>query len=198
MCLSGVFQGICHVYQQFTAPAVGSLLYNIAIIVLGIWLMPRIGITGFAIGVVVGSYLNVIAHFPILLKIGVKWKPVLDFRHPGVKEFFRLSIPVVLGLSVIYLNFFVTQNLGSQVDEGTVTALNNANRLMQLPVGIFATAIASAFFPTLTEMIAKNDIKYFKAQLDVGVNLINIIFIRTCDRVMVEPEHLSRELLMQW
>ena len=63
MCLSGVCQGICHVYQQFTAPAVGSLLYNIAIIVIGIWLMPRIGITGFAIGVVVGSYLNVIAHF---------------------------------------------------------------------------------------------------------------------------------------
>lgn len=197
MCLSGVFQGICHVYQQFTAPAVGSLLYNIAIIVLGIWLMPCIGITGFAIGVVVGSYLNVIAHFPILLKIGVKWKPVLDFRHPGVKEFFRLSIPVVLGLSVIYLNFFVTQNLGSQLDEGTVTALNNANRLMQLPVGIFATAIASAFFPTLTEMIAKNDIKNFKAKLVEGVNLNNFILIPASVGLMVVAEPLIRALFMQ-
>lgn len=197
MCLSGVCQGICHVYQQFTAPAVGSLLYNIAIIILGIWLMPKIGITGFAVGVVVGSYLNVIAHFPILLKIGVKWKPVLDFKHPGVKEFFRLSIPVVLGLSVIYLNYFVTQNLGSQLDEGTVTALNNANRLMQLPIGVFATAIASAFFPTLTEMIAKKDIKNFKLKLVEGINLNNFILIPASVGLMVVAEPLIRALFMQ-
>lgn len=197
MCLSGVCQGICHVYQQFTAPAVGSLLYNIAIIILGIWLMPKIGITGFAVGVVVGSYLNVIAHFPILLKIGVKWKPVLDFKHPGVKEFFRLSIPVVLGLSVIYLNYFVTQNLGSQLDEGTVTALNNANRLMQLPIGVFATAIASAFFPTLTELIAKKDIKNFKLKLVEGINLNNFILIPASVGLMVVAEPLIRALFMQ-
>ncbi len=197
MCLSGICQGICHVYQQFTAPAVGSLLYNIAIILFGLWLMPTIGITGFAIGVVVGSYLNFIVHFPILLKIGVKWMPVLDFKHPGVHEFFRLALPVVLGLSVVYLNTFVTQNLGSQLDAGTVTALNNANRLMQLPVGIFATAIASAVFPVLTEFIAKRDIVSFKNKLVESVNLNNFILIPASVGLMVVAEPLIRALFMQ-
>lgn len=197
MCLSGICQGICHVYQQFTAPAVGSLLYNIAIIAFGLWLMPTIGITGFAIGVVVGSYLNFIIHFPILLKIGVKWMPVLDFKHPGVHEFFRLALPVVLGLSVVYLNTFVTQNLGSQLDAGTVTALNNANRLMQLPVGIFATAIASAVFPVLTELIAKRDIRTFKDKLVESVNLNNFILIPASVGLMVVAEPLIRALFMQ-
>jgi len=58
MCLSGIAQGICHVYQSFFAPAIGSLLYNIVIIFLGIWLMPVAGISGFAAGVVAGSFLN--------------------------------------------------------------------------------------------------------------------------------------------
>lgn len=197
MCLSGICQGICHVYQQFTAPAIGSLLYNIAIIVFGLWLMPTIGITGFAIGVVVGSYLNFIVHFPILLKIGVKWMPVLDFKHPGVHDFFRLALPVVLGLSVVYLNTFVTQNLGSQLDAGTVTALNNANRLMQLPIGIFATAIASAVFPVLTELIARRDIRSFKRKLVEGINLNNFILIPASVGLMVVAEPLIRALFMQ-
>lgn len=197
MCLSGICQGICHVYQQFTAPAIGSLLYNIAIIVFGLWLMPTIGITGFAIGVVVGSYLNFIVHFPILLKIGVKWMPVLDFKHPGVHDFFRLALPVVLGLSVVYLNTFVTQNLGSQLDAGTVTALNNANRLMQLPIGIFATAIASAVFPVLTELIARRDIRSFKRKLVEGINLNNFILIPASIGLMVVAEPLIRALFMQ-
>lgn len=197
MCLSGICQGICHVYQQFTAPAIGSLLYNIAIIVFGLWLMPTIGITGFAIGVVVGSYLNFVVHFPILLKIGVKWMPVLDFKHPGVHDFFRLALPVVLGLSVVYLNTFVTQNLGSQLDAGTVTALNNANRLMQLPIGIFATAIASAVFPVLTELIARRDIRSFKRKLVEGINLNNFILIPASVGLMVVAEPLIRALFMQ-
>ena len=197
MCLSGICQGICHVYQQFTAPAIGSLLYNIAIIVFGLWLMPTIGITGFAIGVVVGSYLNFIVHFPILLKIGVKWMPVLDFKHPGVHDFFRLALPVVLGLSVVYLNTFVTQNLGSQLDAGTVTALNNANRLMQLPIGIFATAIASAVFSVLTELIARRDIRSFKRKLVEGINLNNFILIPASVGLMVVAEPLIRALFMQ-
>lgn len=197
MCLSGICQGICHVYQQFTAPAIGSLLYNIAIIVLGLWLMPTIGITGFAIGVVAGSYLNFIAHLPILLRIGVKWSPVIDIHHPGVHEFFRLALPVVLGLSVVYLNTFVTQNLGSQLDAGTVTALNNANRLMQLPIGIFATAIASAVFPVLTELIAKRDIRSFKLKLVEGINLNNFILIPASVGLMVVAEPLICALFMQ-
>lgn len=197
MCLSGICQGICHVFQQFTAPAVGSLLYNIAIILLGVWLMPHIGITGFAVGVVVGSYLNFIVHVPILLRIGVKWKPVIDIHHEGVKEFFRLAVPVVLGLSVIYLNTFVTQYLGSLLHEGTVTALNNANRLMQLPIGIIAMSIASAFFPTLTELIAKNDIKSFKKKLVEGINVNNFILIPASIGLMVVAEPLIRALFMQ-
>lgn len=197
MCFSGICQGICHVYQQFRAPAIGSLLYNIAIILLGLMLMSKLGITGFAIGVVIGSYLNFIVHIPTLMMIGVRYKFTIQLRHPGVKEFFRLAFPVVLGLSVIYLNTFVTQNLGSRLAEGTVTALNNANRLMQLPVGIFATAIATAVFPTLTHLISKNDMLGFKDKLVKGINLNNFILVPATVGCMIVAEPLVRALFKQ-
>lgn len=197
MCLSGVCQGICHVYQQFTAPAVGSLLYNIAILAFGIAFMPTIGITGFAVGVVVGAYLNFLAQIPVLMQIGVHYQFVIDLHHKGVHDFFRLALPVVLGLSIIYLNNFVTQNLGSRLAEGTITALQNANRLMELPIGIFAIAIASAYFPTLTELVATGDMQGYKEKLVSGINLNNFIMIPASIGLACVSEPLIRALFMQ-
>lgn len=197
MCLSGIAQGICHVHQQFTAPAVGPLLYNIAIIVIGLKLMARFGITAFAIGVVVGSFLNFAVHIPYLAKLGFRYYPVLHLRHPGVKEFFRLALPVILGLSVIYLNTFVTQYLGSWLAPGTVTLLNNANRLMQLPIGVFAIAIATAYFPRLAESVSAGEIQAFKKQLTAGINQIFFLLVPASVGLWAVSEPLIRALYLQ-
>ncbi len=197
MCLSGLAQGVCHVFQQFLAPAVGPLLYNITIITVGLLLMPTIGITGFAIGVVGGSFLNFIVHVPTLVRVGFRYKRTLNVHHPGVVEFFRLALPVILGLSVIYLNNFVTQFLSSFLPSGTITLLNNANRLMQLPVGIFAIAIATAYFPTMTNLVSEGKMQEFKDKLVSGVNLIFFILIPASVGLMVVREPLIRALYLQ-
>lgn len=197
MCLSGISQGICHVFQQFSTPAIGSLLYNIAIILIGVWLTPTIGIHGFAIGVVVGSFLNFAVQLPTLKAVGFKYRPVIHIRHPGVYEFARLALPVVLGLSVIYLNNFVTQHLGSQLGEGAVTVLNNANRLIQLPIGIIAVSIATSYFPTLTVMVSRQDMQSFRDQLTRGINLNTFLLIPAAVGMMVVSEPLIRALFRQ-
>lgn len=197
MCLSGISQGICHVFQQFTLPAIGSLLYNIAIILIGVWMTPYIGIKGFAFGVVIGSFLNVVVQIPTLRAVGFRYRPVIAIYHPGVGEFVRLALPVILGLSVIYLNNFVTQNLGSQLAEGTVTVLNNANRLIQLPIGIIATSIATSFFPVLTQLVVRGDMQNFRRQLVKGINLNTFLLIPASVGLMVISEPLIRALFRQ-
>lgn len=197
MCLSGIAQGICHVHQQFTAPAVGPLLYNIAIIVIGLQLMDQYGIRAFAYGVVIGSFLNFAVHVPYLVKLGFRYYPVLNLRHPGVVEFFRLALPVILGLSVIYLNTFVTQYLGSWLAPGTVTLLNNANRLMQLPVGVFAIAIATAYFPRLAESVSAGEMAAFKKQLTAGINQIFFLLVPASVGLWAVSEPLIRALYLQ-
>ncbi len=175
MGLSGISMGILNSYKHFTAPAIGSVLYNLGIIVVGLILSPFIGIAGFSIGVVVGSALNLSVQLPVLLKKGLKYKFSFNLKHPGVKKIFILMFPVLIGLSVTHFNLFVNQNLASTLQPGIVAALRTGQRLMQLPIGVFAIAIAVAIFPTLTENIAKGETGKFKKNMSLGVR--SVIFV---------------------
>lgn len=175
MCLSGISQGILHSYKRFTAPAIGSMLYNLAIVVVGMVFSEKIGILAFTLGVVFGAFLNFAVQIPDLIAIGFKYRPMVDYHHPGVQKFFKLLGPVLLGLSVTHLNLFITTNLGSRLGEGVITALHYAQRIMQLPVGIFAIAIAVAVFPTMTSHAARGEMDLYMKDLSLGFR--TIIFI---------------------
>lgn len=175
MALSGISQGILHSYKHFFAPALGSVLYNLGIIIIGILLMNRLGILGFSIGVVMGAMLNFLVQVPALIKIGIRYKPIVNLNHPGVKKIFTLILPVFIGLSVTHLNLFVNQYLASSLSYGMISALRAAQRIMQLPIGVFAIAVAVAVFPTLTGHAARKEEKEFKATMSLGVR--TVIFI---------------------
>ena len=109
MCLAGISQGILQCYKEFTVPALGAVVYNIAIIVIGLLLARHIGIMGFTIGVVVGAALNLLLQIRAMRQYGFSYKVKLNLHHPGVKQFFLLFLPVVLGLSMNELNLLVSQ-----------------------------------------------------------------------------------------
>ncbi|WP_227767546.1 murein biosynthesis integral membrane protein MurJ [Zhaonella formicivorans] len=175
MAFSGISMGILNSHKHFVAPAIGSVLYNLGIIVVGYLFSPRLGIAAFSIGVVVGAFLNFAAQVPMLLKIGLRYRWTLNLRHPGVKQLAGLILPVLIGLSITQFNLFVNQNLASGLPNGIVSALRSGQRLMQLPIGVFAIAIAVAVFPTLTEHAAKKELHSFKRSMSLGVR--TVIFI---------------------
>lgn len=197
MCLSGISQGILHSYNRFASPALGSMLYNLAIIVVGIILGRYVGILGFTIGVVVGAFLNFAVQIPDLWRIGFRYQPVLDFHHPGVIQFFKLLGPVLLGLSVTHLNLFVTTNLGSQLGEGIITNLHLAQRLMQMPVGIFAIAIAVAVFPTMTSHAATGEMTLYRKDLSLGLRTIIFITVPSAVGLIALRVPVVRAMYMQ-
>ena len=175
MCLAGISQGILQCYKEFTVPALGAVVYNIAIIVIGILLAQHIGIAGFTIGVVVGAALNLLLQIRSMRQYGFSYKLNLNLRHPGVKKFFLLFLPVVLGLSMNELNLLVSQRLASGLGGGVVYALKQAQRIMMLPVGIFAAAIGLSVFPTMTSHVARGEMKEYKQNLTMGLR--TVIFI---------------------
>ncbi|PKM89709.1 MAG: murein biosynthesis integral membrane protein MurJ [Firmicutes bacterium HGW-Firmicutes-12] len=175
MALNGISMGILNSYHHFFAPALGAVVYNLGIIVVGLILSPYIGIMGFAVGVVSGAILNFCVQLPALLKLGLRYRFVIDLKHPGVQKIGTLVLPVLIGLSVTHFNLFVNQNLGSTLPEGMISALRAAQRIMQLPIGVFAIAIAVAVFPTLTGHAAREERAEFKKTMSLGVR--TIIFI---------------------
>lgn len=174
--LNGIMMGILNSYKDFTSPAIGAVIYNVGIISLGIALGPYLGIAGFSIGVIVGVIGNFLIQFPTLIRMRkMKYRPVLNLKHPGVKKIFVLMVPAIIGLSVSQVNLLINQNLASGLASGSITALRMANRLMILPVGVFAYAISTAVFPTLTALVATNRINEYKQTFSLGVR--SIIFI---------------------
>jgi putative peptidoglycan lipid II flippase len=177
MGLSGVTVGVLNSYKHFTSPALGSVLYNLSVVVIGGLLGPRLGIVAFAVGVVVGAVMNFAVQLPPLLRLGLRFKPLLDLRHPGMRQIGALVFPVLIGLSVSQFNLFVSQNLASNLPGGQLAALRTAQRIMQLPIGIFAVAIGTAIFPTLTEQAARHSWQEFRRTISLGIRSTNFLTI---------------------
>lgn len=177
MALNGIIWGILNAKQEFAAPAIGSIAYNAGTIAVGLLLAHQWGVMAFSIGVVVGSILNFVVQIPALLKAGVKYIPSLNLRHPGFRQIMLLMVPVLLGMSVTQINLLVTQNLASGLSEGSISALRLAQRIMQLPIGIFGTPIAMAIFPAMTAQVARFEMADFKRTFSLGLRAIFLITI---------------------
>lgn len=198
MCLAGIAQGILQCYKEFTIPALGAVVYNIAIIVIGLLLYRQVGIMGFTIGVVVGAALNLLMQVRALRQYGFGYRFVLQLHHPGVKRFFLLLLPVVLGLSMNEINLVVIQNLASSLGDGVVYALKQAQRIMMLPVGIFAAAIGLSFFPTMTDNVAKGEMGAYKQNLTMGLRMILFITLPASVGMMVLSHPMTRAMYQQF
>lgn len=198
MCLAGISQGILQSYKEFAAPAFGAVVYNIAIIVVGLLLQQKFGIMGFSIGVVVGSVLNLAMQIQAMVRYRFAFRLVIDLHHPGVRRFFLLLLPVVLGLSVNELNLLVSQYLGSGLGDGVLSALKNAQRVMMLPVGIFAAAIGLSIFPTMTRHVARGEMQEYKQNLTMGLRTIIFITLPAAVGLMVLRYPMVRAMYLQF
>ena len=180
LTLSGITMGILNSYKIFWPSALGTVLYNASIIICG-FLFANSGdaysISGFAFGVVIGAAVNFLVQVPYLRKVGLRYYPIIDFKHPGVKKIVLLSLPIILMFTLNQLQVMVNSNLGSALDPGSISAIWYSYRLFQLPVGIFALAIGVAVFPTLSEQAALKRTKDFLETISGAIRLVIFITI---------------------
>lgn len=99
-----------------------------------------------------------------------RWTSTLN--HPGVKKIGILMLPAALGLSVTQVNTFVDTICASVLREGSVTALYYANRLMQLPLALFGTAIATVALPMMSKSVAATNMDELKDTISLGLRMI--------------------------
>ena len=135
-------------------------MFNVATIACALLLvpvMPRIGlppIAAIAIGTVIGGLGQIALQWPVLHREGFRYRPVLDFRNPELRQILRLMGPGTLGLAAVQINVFVNTYLATTQPQGAVSWLNYAFRLMYLPIGLFGVSIATAALPDISRHAA--------------------------------------------
>lgn len=193
--LAGMMSGILNSHQHFFAPALGPVIYNIGIILGAYLLGPKYGIQGMAIGVVIGALANFLAQMYFVRQKTKGYMPFfIDLKHPGFKRMIILMVPALIGLSATQINILFTNTMASGLPEGSITALRFANRLVLLPLGIFAMAISTAFFPTLSQLTAEGRWDEFRKTLGLGVRMILFITIPSAVGFILLREEIVRLL----
>lgn len=147
--------GMLNSLRRFFIPALAPAMFNVATIFCAfavVPLMPRFGlppIAGIAIGTLLGGLGQILLQWPLLRREGFRYQPILDFRDPDLRQILRLMVPGTLGLAAVQINVLVNTYLAALQEQGAVSWLGYAFRLMYLPIGLFGVSIATAALPDI-------------------------------------------------
>lgn len=179
-------------YHRFAIAAMAPLLYNLAIIAAAAGLSGPLGIYGLALGAVVGAVLHLLIQLPFCLRLGMRWRPVVDLGHAGVREVARLFAPRVLGLGVVQLNQVLSAIvLASFLGAVSIGYLNYAWQLIMLPLAL-AMAVGTAVFPTLSEENALENRERFEQVFLLSLRMILFLTIPASIGLIALGEPLIR------
>jgi len=174
--IGGLMFGTLYSRQVFSVPGLGPNVYNLGIIfgalVISNFVVP--GVMGMTWGALIGAMLgNLLIPMWAMARIGSRFRPSFDLKHPGVRKVFKLMIPVVAGLSLPSVYGLVLQYFGTLYHQhGINTALDYANRLMQAPLGVFGQSLALAAFPALAQFYAQKRMDAFGSQLQKTLSTV--------------------------
>ncbi len=187
--INGLLVGIVNSYHHFTIPALSPLVWNLVIIALLVLLRPAFDgpeqIYAYAIGVLVGTVIQLLMVIPVLGKIDFRLRFHLNWRDPGVKRVFVLLVPVTIGLGVINIDLVINSVVGALISESAPRAIDAAFRIYMLPQGIFSVALATVLFPSLSRLVARGDIPGLRRMLGTGTRQNLLLLIPAAAMIMV-------------
>ncbi len=170
--------GMLNALHRFFLPALSPAMFNVVTILgafLIVPLMPSFGlpdIAGIAIATVLGGIGQIAVQWPALRKEGFRYRPILNFRDPDVREILRLMGPATLGLAAVQINVLVNTSLATTEPQGAVSWLQYAFRLMYLPIGLFGVSIATAALPDLSRHAAAADLAAMRRTISTGLRMM--------------------------
>jgi len=177
--LVALCMGILNVLGHFAAPAFAPVLLNLAIIGSALFISPSLPqpVMGLAVGVLLGGFLQLALQLPVMIKKRFYFWQASRWIHPGLKRVGTLIPPVIIGGAVYQINILVGTLLASLLEQGSVTYLYFADRLVQFPLGIFAIATTTAVLPSLSRQAAAGDLDKLKDTFDHTLKLVFFITI---------------------
>ena len=206
--LAAVASAVLNSFHIFAMPASTSIFFNLAMILcsLGVVykpiarLVPNGGLSGpamsLAIGVVVGSILQLAVQVPSVLRQGVSIIPTAGFTDAGVRRVGYLMGPGVLAAGLYQLDFVVGTAFAtsSRMPSGSVASLYVAERLMQLVLGSYAIAISTALLPAMAHQVAAGNYDEMKRTFGFSLRIVSFITIPATVGLILLREPIVRVL----
>jgi len=176
--LSALAMGILNSFHRFAAPAFSPVVLNLTMVAFSFLGSPFGDVTRtLAVGVVAGGALQLAIQVPALIRTGWRIRFKIDFQHPGVRRVAKLMVPVVFGAGIVQVNVLVDTQFASYLNEGSVTAIYYADRVMELVLGAYVVAVSTAILPLLSRQAALRRMAELKTTLNFATRLVLFITI---------------------
>ncbi|HEV8699870.1 MAG TPA: murein biosynthesis integral membrane protein MurJ [Candidatus Polarisedimenticolia bacterium] len=177
--LAALVGGVLNAFDVFALPAFTPVLLNLSIIVMAWLLRDRFAdpAYGFAIGVILGGFLQLAVQIPALLRQGMSLRPPDDLDLDGLREIGRLILPRVFGVGIIQVNLVIDSQFATSLQSGSVSFLYYANRVTELALGIFVISLSTVILPTLSRATAEQDRESVRSILSTAMRLLMFISI---------------------
>jgi putative peptidoglycan lipid II flippase len=151
-----ILSAVQYAKGQFVVPSLAPLVYNIGIILGGVTLSSRLGMTGFAVGVLGGAIAgNFLLQIYGAYRAGARFSPNFDVRHPGFWLFLKLSVPIMLAVSLSFTDDWIIRWFGSYLQPASITWLSYGKTLMRVPLGVVGQGVGVASFPVLAQLYSE-------------------------------------------
>ena len=151
MSMASLAAAAFHVHNKFALPAFAPILLNVCLIAAALLLAPELDtpLYALAMAVPVAGILQLAILLPYLAKLKVLAWPSLNADRTGARRVIKVMLPAVFGVSVTQCNLVIDTWLASFLREGSITWLYYADRMMELPLGVFGVALATVILPQL-------------------------------------------------
>lgn len=185
--------GILNANKRFAvaafAPGFSSLIIIFSVLLLG-----RFGVHYLAWGTLLSMVGFMLLQLPALKKVGFCYYWDWNIKHPEVRGIFHKLLPIFGGTAVNQLYLAINRIFASGLAEGSISALNYAGKLMNLPMGVFVLAVSSAIYPSLAEQAYRENRDQLGRTLTRGLRLVLLVTLPAAAGLMALKEPIVRLL----
>jgi putative peptidoglycan lipid II flippase len=151
-------------------------------------------IYAYAIGVLIGTVIQLLLPLPWLRRTGFRIVRSFDWRDARVLRVLKLMFPVTIGLGLINFNLSVDSIFATLISDQAPAAIDKAFRVYMLPQGMFAVAVATVLFPTLSRFAARQDARGLRLTLATGIRQLLLLMIPTAVAILVLSDEITQVL----
>ncbi|OGZ06584.1 MAG: hypothetical protein A3C13_03755 [Candidatus Lloydbacteria bacterium RIFCSPHIGHO2_02_FULL_50_11] len=170
--ISNLFGAVTQSLRRFFVFAAGPVLYNIGIVIGIIFLMPKYGLSGIAIGVILGALLHVVIQLPVLFSNRTVPRFTFSIDWWEILRVMKLSIPRTLALSAANFSTIILVALASTIATGSIAVFTLAMNLQSIPLSIIGMSYSVAAFPTLAKLWTKGNQNEFLGHIVIAMRHI--------------------------
>ena len=165
--------GILNTWSRFAIPALTPAFLNLSFIFGALFFAPYFDppVMVLAWAVFVGGALQLAFQIPALVRIGMLPRPRVSFSDPGVRRILVLMAPAALGVSAGQVSLLINTIFASFLENGSVSWLYYADRLMEFPTGLLGVALGTILLPSLSKYHSASDESEYSKLLDWGLRL---------------------------